>query len=284
MNMNEIKNAINETLSDPKTKKFFESEINRIAEEKAKLLLDKDKDELIEKEFRKEINFVRKNLSKYVTETVREFIDEHEEKLNLLADKKKIDSVMESLTSVLLTMGINAEELSEGVKNRTNEIVTLKQRIDNLKRQLLEEQETIKELQNQISISEDYKSKIKDLNNSFNEELNSLKKKNDSLKEKNNSLKNDYDSLINENKKLKIKNNNLNEENNDILKKNAIIKMKNGMTLTESKEFEDSAMNIPYDNKFIDRLKELKETFKENLNEVCPKEETDVPERLKRLL
>ena len=35
---------------------------------------------------------------------------------------------------------------------------------------------------------------------------------------------------------------------------------------------------------FIDRLKELKETFKENLNEVCPKEETDVPERLKRLL
>ena len=255
MNLENLKESVADALDDEDVKKTIKEEIDNAAEEKAKILLDKEKKELEEhcenykkelakeaqKRINEEVSKMQKVLSKYVDRVTKDFLREHEEDFRMYENVTKVETILESLKTVMAVAGIHTQEVIEGVEQRKN-------KYDNV----LEAR--VKGLQDQI---------------------NALHEENRTLRESINIHKQKHANLIKENKSL-------NRENQDVVKMGVISELKNGLTLTESKKFEKMAMNIPFsaDKEYIRKLKDLKESIQDMpvLNEVTDKQNDNTEE------
>lgn len=294
MDISDVKKIITEVLSESETKRILKEKLDKAAEEKARMLLDKEEDEerlekVVESRINKELSSFKSILSKYVNETVQEFISKHEQDFKIAHDKAKINYILESLATVAKVAGVTTEQILEGkqdidssLKESENTIRKLEQRISNLKEQLTNEQSLLRELQNKNSLSEN--AKIEELKNALIEEG----KKSDKLERTNSSLKEQNEELNEKNKKLINENKSLNKENDKIIQMGIIDELKSNLSLTESHKFEKCAMNIPFKSRkdYVLQLKELKESIKneESLNEVYPEEEKGIPNSMKRFI
>jgi hypothetical protein len=308
MDIENVKQLINEVISDDKTKTFIKEKIEESAEKKAKLLFDQEKDELEEEynarlksETRKiknelcekyekiileKIESINNVLSRYVDETVSEFIDNYKNQFKKLKNSAKVDAVLESLAGTLSLAGVNVQTIFEGARNVKNqEVVDLEERVKVLKAQLQNEhsvknqevvdlEERVKVLKAQL---QNEQQTIKDLQDN---ELVSLKKTIDEMKtSENTKIANLKNALVQESKEKSLiekKCKDLSTENNRIMQMGIISELKKDLTLSESQKFENCAMSIPFslNKNYISQLKTLKESIQDTspLNEVYPEE------------
>lgn len=294
MDIENVKQLINEVISDDKTKTFIKEKIEESAEKKAKLLFDQEKDKLeeeynarlksetrkiknelcekYEKVFLEKIEGINNVLSRYVDETVSEFIDNYKKQFKKLKNSAKVDAVLESLASTLSLAGVNVQTIFEGARNVKNqEVVDLEERVKVLKAQLQNEQQTIKDLQDNL------KKTIDEMKTSENTKIANLK-----------------NALVQESKEKSLiekKCKDLSTENNRIMQMGIISELKKDLTLSESQKFENCAMSIPFslNKNYISQLKTLKESIQDtsSLNEVYPEEselDDDIPDSIKKFI
>lgn len=295
MDIENVKQLINEAISDDKTKTFIKERIEESAEKKAKLLFDQEKDKLeeeynarlksetrkiknelcekYEKVFLEKIESINNVLSRYVDETVSEFIDNYKNQFKKLKNSAKVDAVLESLAGTLSLAGVNAQTIFEGVRSVKNqEVIDLEERVKVLKAQLQNEQQTIKDLQDNL------KKTIDEMKNSENAKITNLK-----------------NALVQESKEKSLiekKCKDLSTENNRIMQMGIISELKKDLTLSESQKFENCAMSIPFslNKNYISQLKTLKESIQDTspLNEVYPEEcdpdDDDIPDSIKKFI
>ena len=297
MDIENVKQLINEVISDDKTKTFIKEKIEESAEEKAKLLFDQEKDKLeeeynarlksetrkiknelcekYEKVFLEKIESINNVLSRYVDETVSEFIGNYKNQFKKLKNSAKVDAVLESLAGTLSLAGVNVQTIFEGARNVKNqEVVDLEERVKVLKAQLQNEQQTIKDLQDNL------KETIDEMKISENAKVANLK-----------------NALVQESKEKSLiekKCKDLSTENNRIMQMGIISELKKDLTLSESQKFENCAMSIPFslNKNYISQLKTLKESIQDtsSLNEVYPEEDEhkdehdDIPDSIKKFI
>ena len=294
MDIENVKQLINEVISDDKTKTFIKEKIEESAEKKAKLLFDQEKDKLeeeyntrlksetrkiknelcekYEKVFLEKIESINNVLSRYVDETVSEFIDNYKNQFKKLKNSAKVDAVLESLAGTLSLAGVSTQAIFEGARNVKNqEVVDLEERVKVLKTQLQNEQQTIKDLQDNL------KNTIDEMKISENAKITNLK-----------------NALVQESKEKSLiekKCKDLSTENNRIMQMGIISELKKDLTLSESQKFENCAMSIPFslNKNYISQLKTLKESIQDTspLNEVYPEEselDDDIPDSIKKFI
>ena len=294
MDIENVKQLINEVISDDKTKTFIKEKIEESAEEKAKLLFDQEKDKLeeeynvrlksetrkiknelcekYEKVFLEKIESINNVLSRYVDETVSEFIDNYKNQFKKLKNSAKVDAVLESLASTLSLAGVSTQAIFEGARSVKNqEVIDLEERVKVLKTQLQNEQQTIKDLQDNL------KNTIDEMKISENAKIANLK-----------------NALFQESKEKSLiekKCKDLSTENNRIMQMGIISELKKDLTLSESQKFENCAMSIPFslNKNYISQLKTLKESIQDtgSLNEVYPEEcelDDDIPDSIKKFI
>lgn len=294
MDIENVKQLINEVISDDKTKTFIKEKIEESAEKKAKLLFDQEKDKLeeeynarlksetrkiknelcekYEKVFLEKIESINNVLSRYVDETVSEFIDNYKNQFKKLKNSAKVDAVLESLASTLSLAGVSTQTIFEGARSVKNqEVVDLEERVKVLKAQLQNEQQTIKDLQDNL------KNTIDEMKISENVKIANLK-----------------NALVQESKEKSLiekKCKDLSTENNRIMQMGIISELKKDLTLSESQKFENCAMSIPFslNKNYISQLKTLKESIQDtsSLNEVYPEEcelDDDIPDSIKKFI
>ena len=294
MDIENVKQLINEVISDDKTKTFIKEKIEESAEKKAKLLFDQEKDKLeeeynvrlrsetrkiknelcekYEKVFLEKIESINNVLSRYVDETVSEFIDNYKNQFKKLKNSAKVDAVLESLAGTLSLAGVSTQTIFEGARNVKNqEVVDLEERVKVLKTQLQNEQQTIKDLQDNL------KNTIDEMKISENAKITNLK-----------------NALVQESKEKSLiekKCKDLSTENNRIMQMGIISELKKDLTLSESQKFENCAMSIPFslNKNYISQLKTLKESIQDtsSLNEVYPEEcelDDDIPDSIKKFI
>lgn len=294
MDIENVKQLINEVISDDKTKTFIKEKIEESAEEKAKLLFDQEKDKLeeeynvrlksetrkiknelcekYEKVFLEKIESINNVLSRYVDETVSEFIDNYKNQFKKLKNSAKVDAVLESLASTLSLAGVSTQAIFEGARSVKNqEVIDLEERVKVLKTQLQNEQQTIKDLQDNL------KNTIDEMKISENAKIANLK-----------------NALVQESKEKSLiekKCKDLSTENNRIMQMGIISELKKDLTLSESQKFENCAMSIPFslNKNYISQLKTLKESIQDtgSLNEVYPEEcelDDDIPDSIKKFI
>lgn len=316
MDIENVKQLINEVISDDKTKTFIKEKIEESAERKAKLLFDQEKDKLeekynarlksetrkiknelcekYEKVFLEKIESINNVLSRYVDETVSEFIDNYKNQFKKLKNSAKVDAVLESLASTLSLAGVNVQTIFEGARNVKNqEVVDLEERVKVLKAQLQNEQQTIKDLQDNL------KKTIDEMKISENAKIVNLKKTIDEMKtSENTKIANLKNALVQESKEKSLiekKCKDLSTENNRIMQMGIISELKKDLTLSESQKFENCAMSIPFslNKNYISQLKTLKESIQDtsSLNEVYPEEDEhkdehddDIPDSIKKFI
>ncbi len=248
MNLENLKESVADALDDEEVKSSIKEEIDNAAEEKAKILLDKEKQELEEqceqykkeleeqaqKRINEEVSKMQKVLEKYVDRVTNDFLREHEDDFRMFENVTKVETVLEGLKTVMAVAGIHTQEIIEGVECRNK-------KYDNV-----------------------LESRVKGLQ----DQLNQLHEENRLLKESINNQKQKHADLLKENKSL-------NRENQDVVKMGVISELKNGLSLMESKKFEKMAKNIPFsaDKEYIRKLKDLKESIQDmpTLNEVTDK-------------
>ena len=315
MDIENVKQLINEVISDDKTKTFIKEKIEESAEEKAKLLFDQEKDKLeeeynarlksetrkiknelcekYEKVFLEKIESINNVLSRYVDETVSEFIGNYKNQFKKLKNSAKVDAVLESLAGTLSLAGVNVQTIFEGARNVKNqEVVDLEERVKVLKAQLQNEQQTIKDLQDNL------KETIDEMKTSENTKIANLKKTIDEMKiSENAKVANLKNALVQESKEKSLiekKCKDLSTENNRIMQMGIISELKKDLTLSESQKFENCAMSIPFslNKNYISQLKTLKESIQDtsSLNEVYPEEDEhkdehdDIPDSIKKFI
>lgn len=316
MDIENVKQLINEVISDDKTKTFIKEKIEESAEKQAKLLFDQEKDKLeeeynarlksetrkiknelcekYEKVFLEKIESINNVLSRYVDETVSEFIDNYKNQFKKLKNSAKVDAVLESLASTLSLAGVNVQTIFEGTRNVKNqEVVDLEERVKVLKAQLQNEQQTIKDLQDNL------KNTIDEMKISENAKIASLKNTIDEMKtSENTKIANLKNALVQESKEKSLiekKCKDLSTENNRIMQMGIISELKKDLTLSESQKFENCAMSIPFslNKNYISQLKTLKESIQDtsSLNEVYPEEDEhkdehddDIPDSIKKFI
>lgn len=294
MDIENVKQLINEVISDDKTKTFIKEKIEESAEKKAKLLFDQEKDKLeeeynarlksetrkiknelcekYEKVFLEKIESINNVLSGYVDETVSEFIDNYKNQFKKLKNSVKVDAVLESLASTLSLAGVSTQAIFEGARSVKNqEVIDLEERVKVLKAQLQNEQQTIKDLQDNL------KNTIDEMKISENAKIANLK-----------------NALVQESKEKSLiekKCKDLSTENNRIMQMGIISELKKDLTLSESQKFENCAMSIPFslNKNYISQLKTLKESIQDtsSLNEVYPEEcelDDDIPDSIKKFI
>ena len=294
MDIENVKQLINEVISDDKTKTFIKEKIEESAEKKAKLLFDQEKDKLeeeynarlksetrkiknelcekYEKVFLEKIESINNVLSRYVDETVSEFIDNYKNQFKKLKNSAKVDAVLESLASTLSLAGVSTQAIFEGARSVKNqEVIDLEERVKVLKTQLQNEQQTIKDLQDNL------KKTIDEMKISENAKIANLK-----------------NALVQESKEKSLiekKCKDLSTENNRIMQMGIISELKKDLTLSESQKFENCAMSIPFslNKNYISQLKTLKESIQDtsSLNEVYPEEDEhddDIPDSIKKFI
>lgn len=308
MEIDNIKNTINEVLNSDESKSLLKEKIDTLAEKKAqelyesqkkeseeqkKLLFDKEKDELkkvVEERLQSKFKEIHTVLEKYITETVNEFISEHTKDFKAIRNKEKLNCILESLCSILRIAGIQTEEITNGVSYKVNEDVEiLKDRVKVLKEQLQEEQERVRKIRNTFKselseIELKHKDEIDDVYEKHaikeNSEIEKLKNIIDEINQKNADLEDEIELLKNKNSKLS-------EENSKVIQLGIISELKRDLSLTEAQKFEKCAMNIPFstNKKYIEQLKTLKESLQneENLTEIV-KNDDEVPESMKRFI
>lgn len=323
MDIENVKQLINEVISDDKTKTFIKEKIEESAEKQAKLLFDQEKDKLeeeynarlksetrkiknelcekiknelcekYEKVFLEKIESINNVLSRYVDETVSEFIDNYKNQFKKLKNSAKVDAVLESLAGTLSLAGVNVQTIFEGARNVKNqEVVDLEERVKVLKAQLQNEQQTIKDLQDNL------KNTIDEMKISENAKIASLKNTIDEMKtSENTKIANLKNALVQESKEKSLiekKCKDLSTENNRIMQMGIISELKKDLTLSESQKFENCAMSIPFslNKNYISQLKTLKESIQDtsSLNEVYPEEDEhkdehdDIPDSIKKFI
>lgn len=324
MDIENVKQLINEVISDDKTKTFIKEKIEESAEEKAKLLFDQEKDKLeeeynarlksetrkiknelcekiknelcekYEKVFLEKIESINNVLSRYVDETVSEFIDNYKNQFKKLKNSAKVDAVLESLASTLSLAGVSTQAIFEGARNVKNqEVIDLEERVKVLKAQLQNEQQTIKDLQDNL------KNTIDEMKISENAKIASLKNTIDEMKtSENTKIANLKNALVQESKEKSLiekKCKDLSTENNRIMQMGIISELKKDLTLSESQKFENCAMSIPFslNKNYISQLKTLKESIQDtsSLNEVYPEDDEhkdehddDIPDSIKKFI
>lgn len=294
MDIENVKQLINEVISDDKTKTFIKEKIEESAEKKAKLLFDQEKDKLeeeystrlksetrkiknelcekYEKVFLEKIESINNVLSRYVDETVSEFIDNYKNQFKKLKNSAKVDAVLESLAGTLSLAGVSTQAIFEGARSVKNqEVIDLEERVKVLKTQLQNEQQTIKDLQDNL------KNTIDEMKISENAKITNLK-----------------NALVQESKEKSLiekKCKDLSTENNRIMQMGIISELKKDLTLSESQKFENCAMSIPFslNKNYISQLKTLKESIQDTspLNEVYPEEselDDDIPDSIKKFI
>lgn len=316
MDIENVKQLINEVISDDKTKTFIKEKIEESAEKQAKLLFDQEKDKLeeeynarlksetrkiknelcekYEKVFLEKIESINNVLSRYVDETVSEFIDNYKNQFKKLKNSAKVDAVLESLASTLSLAGVSTQAIFEGARNVKNqEVIDLEERVKVLKAQLQNEQQTIKDLQDNL------KNTIDEMKISENAKIASLKNTIDEMKtSENTKIANLKNALVQESKEKSLiekKCKDLSTENNRIMQMGIISELKKDLTLSESQKFENCAMSIPFslNKNYISQLKTLKESIQDtsSLNEVYPEEDEhkdehddDIPDSIKKFI
>lgn len=313
MDIENVKQLINEVISDDKTKTFIKEKIEESAEKEAKLLFDQEKDKLeeeynarlksetrkiknelcekYEKVFLEKIESINNVLSRYVDETVSEFIDNYKNQFKKLKNSAKVDAVLESLAGTLSLAGVNVQTIFEGARNVKNqEVVDLEERVKVLKAQLQNEQQTIKDLQDNL------KETIDEMKTSENTKIANLKKTIDEMKtSEDTKIANLKNALVQESKEKSLiekKCKDLSTENNRIMQMGIISELKKDLTLSESQKFENCAMSIPFslNKNYISQLKTLKESIQDtsSLNEVYPEEDEhdddDIPDSIKKFI
>lgn len=301
MDISSVKKLITEVLSESETRAILKEKIEKlaaeraeeIADEKAQMLYDgkhpEELERVVERRIDKELSTFKGILSKYVNETVKEFIQRHDEDFKVAHDRARINYILESLATTLRVAGVEAEDILEGKRSNAQKVNMLEGRVSTLKTHLLKEQNRIRDLQHNDELKES--TRVEELKNALIEES----RKNEELEKLSTSLKRKNDSLNEENVSLNSKNKSLLKENNKIIQMGIIDELKSDLSLTESHKFENCAMKIPFSSRkeYVAQLKELKESIhSEVLNEVVPAKDTttgdyselNVPNSMKRFL
>ena len=201
-----------------------------------------------------------------------EFIDNYKNQFKKLKNSAKVDAVLESLASTLSLAGVSTQAIFEGARSVKNqEVIDLEERVKVLKTQLQNEQQTIKDLQDNL------KNTIDEMKISENAKIANLK-----------------NALVQESKEKSLiekKCKDLSTENNRIMQMGIISELKKDLTLSESQKFENCAMSIPFslNKNYISQLKTLKESIQDtgSLNEVYPEEcelDDDIPDSIKKFI
>lgn len=302
MDIKTIKNALSEVLSSDETKELLREKVEKIADKKAKLLFDQEKENQ-KKVTENEIKKIKNIISKYVNETVNEFLSEHKKDFETIKNKSKVNCILESLTATLKLAGINAESIVNGTKYKLNEDTEiLKERIETLKSQLQEEQMRVKKIKMSVKseineMENSFNNKISELKSHHNEELNTLNenlssKSIDEIQRLNSEL--EQSKSLNEdlNDKVAILENKIQKliaENSKMLQMGIISEFTKDMSLTESQKFENCAKNIPFSNDktYVKHLETLKESIKgadSLIEEEIVNNSDDIPEAMKRFI
>lgn len=302
MDIKTIKNALSEVLSSDETKELLREKVEKIADKKAKLLFDQEKENQ-KKVTENEIKKIKNIISKYVNETVNEFLSEHKKDFEAIKNKSKVNCILESLTATLKLAGINAESIVNGTKYKLNEDTEiLKERIETLKSQLQEEQMRVKKIKMSVKseineMENSFNNKISELKSHHNEELNTLNenlssKSIDEIQRLNSEL--EQSKSLNEdlNDKIAILENKIQKliaENSKMLQMGIISEFTKDMSLTESQKFENCAKNIPFSNDktYVKHLETLKESIKgadSLIEEEIVNNSDDIPEAMKRFI
>lgn len=302
MDIKTIKNALSEVLSSDETKELLREKVEKIADKKAKLLFDQEKENQ-KKVTENEIKKIKNIISKYVNETVNEFLSEHKKDFEAIKNKSKVNCILESLTATLKLAGINAESIVNGTKYKLNEDTEiLKERIETLKSQLQEEQMRVKKIKMSVKseineMENSFNNKISELKSHHNEELNTLNenlssKSIDEIQRLNSEL--EQSKSLNEdlNDKVAILENKIQKliaENSKMLQMGIISEFTKDMSLTESQKFENCAKNIPFSNDktYVKHLETLKESIKgadSLIEEEIVNNSDDIPEAMKRFI
>ena len=302
MDIKTIKNALSEVLSSDETKELLREKVEKIADKKAKLLFDQEKENQ-KKVTENEIKKIKNIISKYVNETVNEFLSEHKKDFETIKNKSKVNCILESLTATLKLAGINAESIVNGTKYKLNEDAEiLKERIETLKSQLQEEQMRVKKIKMSVKseineMENSFNNKISELKSHHNEELNTLNenlssKSIDEIQRLNSEL--EQSKSLNEdlNDKVAILENKIQKliaENSKMLQMGIISEFTKDMSLTESQKFENCAKNIPFSNdkSYVKHLETLKESIKgadSLIEEEVVNNSDDIPEAMKRFI
>ena len=302
MDIKTIKNALSEVLSSDETKELLREKVEKIADKKAKLLFDQEKENQ-KKVTENEIKKIKNIISKYVNETVNEFLSEHKKDFETIKNKSKVNCILESLTATLKLAGINAESIVNGTKYKLNEDTEiLKERIETLKSQLQEEQMRVKKIKMSVKseineMENSFNNKISELKSHHNEELNTLNenlssKSIDEIQRLNSEL--EQSKSLNEdlNDKVAILENKIQKliaENSKMLQMGIISEFTKDMSLTESQKFENCAKNIPFSNdkSYVKHLETLKESIKgadSLIEEEVVNNSDDIPEAMKRFI
>ena len=273
MNLENLKESVADALDDEDVKKTIKEEIDNAAEEKAKILLDEEKKELeeqcdsykkeldkekkeleeqcesykkeLDKEAQKRINEevskMQKVLSKYVDRVTKDFLREHEEDFRMYENVTKVETILESLKTVMAVAGIHTQEVIEGVEQRKN-------KYDNV----LEAR--VKGLQDQI---------------------NALHEENRTLRESINIHKQKHANLIKENKSLNRENQDVVKMGVISELKNGLT-----LTESKKFEKMAMNIPFSADKEYIRKLKDLKESIQDMpvLNEVTDKQNDNTEE------
>lgn len=230
-------------------------------------------------------------VSQYMDEVVNEFVSEHRADFAANRKRMKIDAVMESLRAVCSVAGVKAEQISEGLDtSSTEKAMITEQRIQNLKEQLLTAESENQHLKNTESDLLTEREKVSELESALKEyvhrvkdsesENGDLRESLDSVNSKLSDLKDKYRNITGSFEQLKKKNESLQKENDQMFKMGVIAELKQGMTLTEAKNFERIAEQLPFERnkQYFDKLEILKDQLLNNpkykkLNEITGEED-----------
>lgn len=246
-----ITEAVQNAFNDSEISEMIKEKVETLSNEKAQRIAENYID-ILEKEadkyLQKKVDRITENVSSIVEETVKMFVNKYKGAFTNYKNTIKSEAILESLVNVCKLAGVNAEMITEEVHDiSTKNERVLKSKISCLERLINEEQNSSKTLKKQ------HESDIENLKDEISEKEKEIQRLNDKLKEK------------------ELENDEITEEKNNIAKLGIIAELKQGLSLSESREFEKNAINIPFslDKSYVDKLNTLKESITEkSLNEV----------------
>lgn len=291
--MDKLTETINKVFEDAEIKNLISDEIERISECKAKEkateyinILEKEANEYLDKK----VSRIVEHVSEILEETVKMFTEKYKAEIDCHKADVKSHAILEALTTMCTIAGVSAETITKEANNiSTKNEKMLESKISCLKKLLAEEQDNSKILEKRKckeidELRESMTEKCEEIER-LNDVIHEKELKNIQLSDKNDELENKLDTnetemqrLNDKIKEIELENDQITEEKNNIAKLGIIAELKQDLSLSESREFEKNAINIPFsmDKSYIDKLTTLKDSIVENqLNEVTTKEESN---------
>lgn len=241
----DITEAVQSAFNDNEISEMIKDNVEKLSNKKAQRIAEKYID-ILEKEadkyLQKKIDKLTENVSLIVEDTVKIFVAKYKDEITGKKTSLKTEAILEGLATICKIAGVNAEMITEEVNNiSTKNEKILESKISCLERLINEEQNETKKLKKQ------HESDLEDMRDKVAEKEKEIQTLNDKLKEQ------------------ELEKDELTEEKNNIAKLGIIAELKQGLSLSESREFEKNAVNIPFslDKSYVDKLTTLKESIQE---------------------